>query len=106
MANEKYNINLDKLGTVHRKEGKVYLEIAQDVEVFEGQKGNYVGLVRFENDVLDQFGHSSSLVVSRPKDSQAPKRYIGNGKPMTQNNAPAQSVAPAQNSGGGSDVPW
>lgn len=96
---EKLKLNLDKLGTVHRKGGKVYLEVAEDVNVFEGKKGNYVDIIRWENKEPDQFGQVSSYQVSQPKESTAPKRYVGNGSPLGQKAAaaaPAQSFDPQE----------
>ena len=96
MASEKIKVNLDKLGTIHKKDGKLYIELGADIEVFEGKKGNYIDVVRWENEP-NQFGQTSSLVVSQPKGSTAEKRYIGNGEPLRKanNDAPASSVAPS-----------
>ena len=99
MANERFSMNLDKLGTVHKKEGKIYLELNPEVEVFEGKKGNYVSFVRWENSTPDQFGHTSSMQLSKPQGSEAPSVYVANGKPFGKGApAAAQEAAPSSSS--------
>ena len=94
MANERLSVNLDKLGTVHRKDGKIYIELDPTLDVFEGKKGNYLGLVRWENETPDQFGHTSSYQISREQGSELPKAYVANGKPFGKG-APAQAAQQA-----------
>lgn len=102
---ERIKINLDKLGTVKRANGKIYLELAEDINVFEGKKGNYVDAIRWENNEPDQYGNTSSLQISQDQGSTAPKRYFGNGAPLKKG-AAAPAAAPAASNDLDPDLPF
>lgn len=108
MATERVKVNIDALGTVHKKNGKYYVEIAEDISVFEGKKGNYVDVIRWENDSPDQYGQTSSYQISKPKDADGPKRYIGNGTPLKGSNPGNTNNAPvgANVEGDDDDLPF
>ena len=89
MASEKISFNLDKLGTVHKKGGKIYVELNPNLKPFEGNKGNYIDLVRWENESPDQYGNTSGIQLDFPMDYQGSKVYVGNGKPLKKSGAPA-----------------
>lgn len=106
MASERIKLNLNALGEVKRADGKIYLVLAEDISVFEGKKGNYVDAVRWENAQPDQYGNTSSLQISQPKDSNAPKRYFGNGSPLKRAEGTAQAAPAASTSSGDPDLPF